>query len=98
MIGVSAICYVAPAVVDAMDGRPRLFVWLLQALACFWSDYIDSGRFGYSHCFDKIVASMLCLYIAGIVLKHGGLLFGIILAVPTFTCYGFSTAARKVCD
>ena len=95
LIGVSAICYVAPAVLDAIDGRPRLFVWLLQALACFWSDYIDSGRYGFSHCFDKILAFTLTIHVAGIALKNGGLLYAITIAIPTFGCYGLSTAARK---
>lgn len=95
LIGVSAICYAAPAVVDVMNGRGRAVVWLLQALACFWSDFVDSGRYGISHCFDKILASTLTLYIIRMALVHRGPMFVISLAMPTFGCYGLSTAARR---
>jgi hypothetical protein len=44
LIGVSALCYAAPAVTDWMGGNPRFVVWVIQAVACFWSDYIDSGQ------------------------------------------------------
>mmetsp|Transcript_13816 Transcript_13816/g.46066 ORF Transcript_13816/g.46066 Transcript_13816/m.46066 type:complete len:88 (+) Transcript_13816:57-320(+) len=43
LIGASALCYALPAVHDGLHANPRLILWLLQALACFWSDYVDSG-------------------------------------------------------
>ena len=85
LIGVSAVFYAFPAVLDLRDGSPRFVLWLLQAWACFWSDYLDSGRFGYSHAFDKALASSLTLYVVA-------------LALPTFGCYGLGTAARKAGD
>ena len=98
LIGVSAVCYAFPAVLDLRDGSPRFVLWLLQAWACFWSDYLDSGRFGYSHAFDKALASSLTLYVVALALAHRGPLFVVALALPTFGCYGLGTAARKAGD
>jgi FtsH-binding integral membrane protein len=98
LIGVSAVFYAFPAVLDLRDGSPRFVLWLLQAWACFWSDYLDSGRFGYSHAFDKALASSLTLYVVALALAHRGPLFVVALALPTFGCYGLGTAARKAGD
>lgn len=95
LIGVSAVCYAAPAVLDLMDGSPRFVVWVVQALACFWSDYVDSGRFGYSHCFDKVLAPSLTLYIIYLALVFRGPVFVVALAVPTFACYFHAQARRR---
>jgi hypothetical protein len=98
LIGISSICYAAPAVVDLANGNPRFILWLLQVVACFWSDYIDSGRFGYSHFYDKVLASTLTLYTIHSGLMSRGILFVMALAVPTFGCFGLSNAARKAND
>ena len=98
LIGWSALCYTFPALVDAYHGSPRLAVWLLQAWACFQSDFVDSGRFGYSHAFDKMLAFSLTIYITALALVHRGLVFVVALAVPTFGCFGLGAAARKSGD
>ena len=43
VIGFSALFYTFPAIYDAYHMSPRLTVWLIQAWACFQSDYVDSG-------------------------------------------------------
>ena len=48
LIGVSAVFYAFPAVLDLRDGSPRFVLWLLQAWACFWSDYL-TRRSGVPH-------------------------------------------------
>eukprot|EP00978_Attheya_sp_CCMP212_P029765 scaffold106900_cov50-Attheya_sp.AAC.2 len=98
LIGISSICYGAPAVIDVANGNPRFVLWLLQVVACFWSDYIDSGHFAYSHFYDKVLASTLTLYTIHSGLTSRGILFVMALAVPTFGCFGLSNAARKAND
>merc|ERR1712224_762003 len=86
LIGVSALCYAAPAVVDALDGNPRCLVWFLQVLACFWSDYVDSGRVAYSHLFDRLLAPTLCCYSFYLALHLDSFLSIFFQMVPAMLC------------
>lgn len=92
LIGLSASCYLLPSLVD--DGLRRWF-WVVQALVCFWSDYVDSGRWGVSHLVDKVLASSLTVYVIWLACITQGFVFVAVLALPTFTCLGLSTRARK---
>ncbi|KAJ1453913.1 hypothetical protein M885DRAFT_255893 [Pelagophyceae sp. CCMP2097] len=98
LIGASALCYALPAVHDGLHANPRLILWLLQALACFWSDYVDSGKAAISHFYDKCLASTLVTYVVYLALVHRGPVFVAVLAAPTFWCYGRSTASRRAGD
>jgi len=92
LIGLSALCYVLPSLVDA--SRRRAMLWVLQAALCFWSDYIDTGKFGVSHLLDKMLASALTFYVVAVGLAELGLPLVLLLGAPTFFCLAVSSKRR----
>mmetsp|Transcript_6783 Transcript_6783/g.10052 ORF Transcript_6783/g.10052 Transcript_6783/m.10052 type:complete len:233 (+) Transcript_6783:1793-2491(+) len=96
LIGISAVFYLIPALLDSNSARA--YLWFTQATVCFWSDFLDSGRFALSHLIDKLLAASLTLYIISLALLYQGLVYVILLATPTFLCFGLSASRRNAND
>lgn len=109
LLGLSAACYLLPALVDQAYGRK--FLWAAQAVACFWcvcfqkcgsyrpqlfrSDFIDTGKRAMSHAIDKVLATSMVAYVAWFAFTSRGVLFVVAMASPPLAAYVLGTRARR---
>ena len=100
LIGGSAFAYLGPAVLDAARAPPHFFparaaLFGAQALACFWSDYVDSGRYAASHAIDRVLAPLMVVAVIGAGLARVGVSYVGLVALPTLATHHLSGRARR---